>query len=84
VCGEKSGAVPWVLGCCQSGNSCGGVVCDVTNPDKLEECIEHLMDDWELRKKLSVGWIRRVKEMFDIERVVDTYESELAGMAEMV
>ena len=70
VGGEKSGAVPWVMGD-------GGVVCDVTNPEKLAECIEYVMGDSELRKKLSDGGRRRVKEMFDIDRIVAMYEKEL-------
>ena len=68
--GEKSGAVSWVIGD-------GGVVCDVTKPEKLAECIERVMGDIELRKKLSECGKRRVREMFDIEKVVDLYESEL-------
>ena len=68
--GEKSGAVPWVVGE-------GGVVCDVTKPEKLAECIERVMGDKELRKKLGDGGRQRVREMFDIEKVVDMYEREL-------
>lgn len=93
--GEKSGAVPWVLGCegmrdegwgmrdeiggmrDDREGMAGGVVCDVTRPEKLAECIEKVMGDEELRKRLSEGGIRRVKEMFDIEKVVDLYEREL-------
>ena len=86
--GEKSGAVPWVLGCegmrderrGMSDEGCGmrgGVVCDVTRPEKLAECIERVMGDEGLRKRLGEGGRRRVKEMFDIEKVVDLYEKEL-------
>lgn len=70
VGGEKSGAVPWVMGE-------GGVVCDVTNPEMLAECIERVMGDYDLRKKLSEGGRRRAREMFDIVKVVDLYASEL-------
>ena len=72
--GEKSGAVPWVIGD-------GGVVCDVTKPEKLAECIERVMGDIELRKKMGEGGKRRVCEMFDIEKVVDKYEAELKKVA---
>lgn len=72
--GEKSGAVPWVIGD-------GGVVCDITKPQKLAECIEHVMCDAELRKKLSECGRKRVREMFDIEKVVDMYEAELKKVA---
>ena len=68
--GEKSGAVPWVIGE-------GGVVCDVTKPEKLAESIERVMVDRELQKKLGDGGRQRVREMFDIEKVVDMYEREL-------
>ena len=68
--GEKSGAVPWVIGD-------GGVVCDVTKPEKLAECIENVMGDAMLRKKMGERGKRRVKEMFDIEKIVDLYEREL-------
>ncbi len=78
--GEKSGAVPWVLGC-QSGNSCGGVVCDVTKPDKQAGGIVRLTDDLEFRKKLSAGGVRCVREMF--ERVVDAYEVELGSVVQI-
>ena len=88
--GEKSGAVPWVLGVEDESRSrtkgndyClqGGVVCDVTKPEKLAECIERVMEDWRLRKKLSDGGLRRVREMFDIEKVVDMYVAELKKVA---
>ena len=72
--GDKSGAVPWVIGE-------GGVVCDVTKPEQLAECIERVMEDVELRKRLSKGGTRRVGEMFDIEKVVDLYEGELKKVA---
>ena len=68
--GEKSGAVPWVI--CE-----GGVVCDVTKPEKLAECIEQVMGDKELRKKLGDRGRQSVRGMFDIEKVVDMYEMEL-------
>ena len=72
--GEKSGAVPWVLGD-------GGIVCDVTRPEKLADCIERVMENWELRKKLCEGGVRRVRDMFAIDKTVDKYESELRKIA---
>ena len=72
--GGKSGAVVWVI-----GN--GGVVCDVTRPEKLAECIEKVMGDVELRKRLGESGQQRVKEMFDIEKVVEMYEAELKKVA---
>ena len=72
--GEMSGAVPWVMGE-------GGVVCDVTKPEKLAECIERMMGNVELREKLSEGGLRRVREMFDIEKSVQMYETELKRLA---
>lgn len=70
VGGEKSGAVPWVMGD-------GGVVCDVTNPEMLAGCIERVMGDCGLRKQLSTNGLRRVKENFDIAKIVEMYEKEL-------
>ena len=66
--------MPWVIGE-------GGVVCDVTSPEKLAKCIEEVMGDVVLRKRLAEGARRRVKEMFDIEKVVDLYEAELKKVA---
>ena len=72
--GERSGAVPWVIGD-------GGVVCDVTNPKKLADCIEKVMTDNELRMRLGEEGKKRVREAFDIEKVVDMYEAELMKVA---
>lgn len=72
--GEKSGAVPWVMGD-------GGVVCDVTKPEKLAECIERVMEDWELRKKLSEYGLRRVQDMFAIDKTIESYEKALMEIA---
>lgn len=72
--GEKSGAVSWVIGD-------GGMVCDVTNPKKLADCIEKVMTDNELRMRLGEEGKKRVREAFDIEKVVDMYEAELIKVA---
>ena len=72
--GENSGAVSWVMGD-------GGVVCDVTKPEKLEECIERVMEDKRLRERLSASGISRVREVFGLERIVRMYEDELARVA---
>lgn len=76
VGGEKSGAVPWVL-----GNGDAGVLTDVTKPEVLARTLERVMLDYELRKRLSEAGVKRVKENFDIERVVDMYEMELKRVA---
>ena len=109
VGGEKSGAVPWVLGidgfnhvehvervenpscspCSTRLNGkersessvAGGVVCDVTKPEKLAECLESLMLDGEKRKRLSLAGVKRVHEAFDITKVVKQYEKLLKGVA---
>lgn len=75
VGGEKSGAVPWVMGE-------GGVMCDVTKPEALAACLEKVMLDYELRKKLSAAGVKRVVENFNINHVVDLYERELRRVAE--
>ena len=74
VGGEKSGAVPWVIGD-------GGIVCDVTKPKKLANCIEKVMADNELRIRLGEMGKKRVREAFDIEKVIDMYEAELRKVA---
>ncbi len=75
VGGERSGAVPWVMGE-------GGVTCDVTKPEALADCLESLLDDYEGRQRLSAAGVKRVREMFDIEKVVDGYERELRKVAD--
>lgn len=70
VGGEKSGAVPWVMGE-------GGVTCDVTKPEKLAECLERVILDYDLRKHLSESGQKRVRELFNIEKAIDAYEEEL-------
>jgi glycosyltransferase involved in cell wall biosynthesis len=66
VGGENSGAVPWVLGD-------GGAVCDVTNPERLAQCIERLMLDYSMRKKLSENAVKNVRERFLMDSVVNRY-----------
>lgn len=73
--GERSGAVSWVMGE-------GGVACDVSKPEELANCIERIMGDFELRKNLSAGGIKRVGEMFDIDKVVSMYDVELKKVAQ--
>lgn len=72
--GKKSGAVPWVMGD-------GGIVCDVTKPETLADCIERVMNDWELRKRLSESGLRRVRDMFAIESTIESYEKALVEIA---
>lgn len=72
--GERSGAVPWVIGE-------GGVVCDVTDPRKLADCIEKVMTDTKLRVRLGEEGKKRVREAFDIEKIIDMYETELKKVA---
>lgn len=87
VGGEKSGAVPWVLGCegvsDENSETRGGVVCDVTTPAELADCVEKVMVDAEFRRQLSEGGRRRVREVFDIKKVIGMYEKELARVASL-
>lgn len=75
VGGEKSGAVPWVMGD-------GGVTCDVMDPHKIADCIERVMLDFDMRKRMSANGIKRVIENFNIEHVVDLYEKALERVLE--
>ena len=99
VGGEKSGAVPWVLGTedvsrslesesnskalksGSGGDMQGGVVCDVTDSKKLAKCVEYMMNNFELRRRLAIGGRNRVKHMFNIEKIVEVYERELNRVA---
>ena len=90
VGGEKSGAVPWVLGCEEVvsrqslttndqrlATNTGGVVCDVTDPEKLAECIERLMLDYAVRKKMSDEAVKNVEARFMMKAVVKHYIAAL-------
>ena len=73
VGGEKSGAVPWVIGD-------GGVVCDVTKYEKLAECIESLMLDYTTRKTMSDKAVMNVKKRFMMDAVVKRYIAVLENV----
>lgn len=74
VGGERSGAVPWVMGE-------GGVTCDVTRPERLAECLEKVMLDEGLRTRLSAGGFARVKSEFSLDTCVDRYLDALQCVA---
>jgi len=74
VGGEKSGAVPWVMGD-------AGVLCDVTSPEELARCLERVMLDCDLRKRLSLNGIKRVRTDFSMNLVIGQYERALAEVA---
>ena len=73
VGGEKSGAVPWVIGD-------GGVVCDVTRPEKLAACIENLMLDRVVRAKMSNNAVKNVEKRFMMNAVVKRYIAALENV----
>lgn len=74
VGGERSGAVPWVMGE-------GGVTCDVTRPERLAGCLEKVMLDEGLRTRLSAGGFARVKSEFSLDTCVDRYLDTLQCVA---
>jgi len=74
VGGEKSGAVSWVMGD-------GGVTCDVTSPKKLAACLERVMLDLSLRKRLGENGAKRARTAFDMDTVIRQYERTLAEVA---
>lgn len=74
VGGERSGAVPWVMGE-------GGVTCDVTKPAQLAACLERVMLDSDLRKRLSANGISRARTTFNMETVIGQYERALEEVA---
>lgn len=73
VGGERSGAVPWVMGK-------GGVTCDVTRPEKLAACVERLMLDYAVRKKLSEEARVRVEADFMMAVVARRYVVALGNV----
>jgi len=66
VGGERSGAVPWVLGD-------AGIVCDVTNPMKLAECLGRVLEDDGLRIRLSKAARARAESCFNLAQVTASY-----------
>lgn len=74
VGGERSGAVPWVMGE-------GGVTCDVTRPERLAECLERVMLDADLRRRLGAAGFARVKAEFSLDACVDRYLDALQCVA---
>ena len=74
VGGEKSGAVSWVM-------DEGGVACDVRKPERLAACLERVMGDWELRKRLSAAGVERVRTEFSLRKCVDRYLDALTCVA---
>lgn len=74
VGGQSSGAVPWLLGD-------AGVMCDVRDPVQLAVCLEGLLKNFEKRKELSVCSIRRVQEVFSLEKTIKMYEEALEQVA---
>ena len=71
VGGEKSGAVPWVIGD-------GGALCDVGDPNALADCLERVMLDSNLRRRMGECAKKRVIEKFNLGKVVDAYLSRLS------
>ena len=79
VGGEKSGAVPWVLG--TGEEDVAGEICDVKDAGATAECIERLMLDRERREVLSVNAIHRVKTKFGLDACVEKYLDALQCVA---
>ena len=67
--GQRSGAVPWVL-----GDGEAGTLVDVTNPEAICRAILDLpseLDKLERRRQLA---LEHTREHFSLDRVVDQYE----------
>lgn len=79
VGGEKSGAVPWVIGV--GKEDCAGEVCNVNDAIATAKCIERLMLDRERREALSANAINRVKTKFGLDACVEKYLDALQCVA---
>ena len=79
VGGAKSGAVPWVLGIGEDDDA--GVVCNVRDAADTALCIERLMGDYELRRRLSSNGIARVRNKFSLDACVQGYLDALECVA---
>lgn len=75
VGGRHSGAVPWIL-----GNGETGVLSDVESPEILAKDLERVMLDSSLRRRLSQAGLKRVREWFLIDKVIQKYVSVLKGV----
>jgi glycosyltransferase involved in cell wall biosynthesis len=73
--GENAGAVPWTL---DFGKA--GMLVDVRSPEKVAAAMLTLVQDSELRKRLSVAGYRRTRRHFGIEAVADAYERKYEGI----
>jgi glycosyltransferase involved in cell wall biosynthesis len=67
VCGQGSGAVPWVVGE-------GGKLVDVTRPDDTAAAMLELLRDPGLRARLGEAGRSGVRARFGVSRVVEAYE----------
>jgi len=68
VGGEKSGAVPWVIGE-------AGVTTNVTSPAATSKAMQSVLDDHSLHTRLANGARRTSHERFGSEAVMHGYES---------
>lgn len=78
VGGERSGAVPWVVGE-------GGVLTDVTSPAAIEQAMLELLEMPERYRVAALAARERTCDRFAVSRVVDAYETfyrKVTGMVE--
>lgn len=66
--GERSGAVPWLIGD-------GGLVCDVRDPQAILESMLKVLVDQETRARYGENAVRRVRHQFATEKVCAMFEN---------
>ncbi len=69
--GERAGGVPWTLDFGEAG-----MLVDVRSPEKVANAMLMLVQDSELRKRLSEAGYRKARRHFSIEAVADAYEKK--------
>lgn len=68
ICGERSGALPWVVGE-------GGRLVDVTRPEAMAQAMLELLGQGEARRQMGQAGRRGVSRRFPVAAVVQAYEA---------
>lgn len=69
VAGDKSGAVPWVLGT----DNGGGVLIDIHSPEKIAEALLMILNDRALYERYSIQGLAQAKARFSSAAVAQSY-----------
>jgi len=75
VIGTNAGGVPEIIE--DWGN---GLLFEPNNAQELSECICTILGDKELRKSMGKAGIKRIEEMFDLDKKLQEYERLMYGL----